>query len=66
MKDNKVDINRTSLTMLDLLAVAFIILKLCKVINWSWWIVLSPIWGAIMLTLIVSIILYVLYKKDII
>ena len=66
MKDNKVDINKTSLTMLDLLAVAFIVLKLCKVINWSWWIVLSPIWGAIMLTLIVSIILYVLYKKDII
>ena len=66
MKDNKVDINRTSLTMLDLLAVAFIVLKLCKVINWSWWIVLSPIWGAIILTLIVATILYVLYKKDII
>ena len=66
MKDKKVDINRTSLTMLDLLAVAFIILKLCKVINWSWWIVLSPIWGSIMLAFVVATVLYVLYKKDII
>jgi hypothetical protein len=27
-----------------LLAIAFIVLKLCNVINWSWWWVLSPIW----------------------
>ena len=27
-----------------LLAVAFIVLKLCKVIDWSWVWVLSPIW----------------------
>lgn len=30
---------------LSLLAVAFIVLKLCGVINWSWWWVLSPLWG---------------------
>lgn len=27
-----------------LLQLAFIILKLCKVIDWSWWWVLSPSW----------------------
>ena len=27
-----------------LLTVLFIGLKLCKVINWSWWWVLSPLW----------------------
>lgn len=27
------------------LTVAFIVLKLCKVIDWSWWWVLSPFWG---------------------
>ena len=27
----------------SLLLVAFIVLKLCNVINWSWWWVLSPI-----------------------
>lgn len=29
-----------------LLQVAFIVLKLCGVINWSWWWVLSPSWIA--------------------
>lgn len=28
----------------DALAIVFIILKLCNVISWSWWWVLSPIW----------------------
>lgn len=27
-----------------LLTIAFIVLKLCNVITWSWWWVLSPIW----------------------
>lgn len=27
-----------------LLLVAFVVLKLCDVITWSWWWVLSPIW----------------------
>ena len=34
-----------------LLTVAFIVLKLCKVINWSWLWVLSPIWIGLMLGL---------------
>ncbi len=28
----------------SLLSVAFIVLKLCDVIAWSWWWVLSPLW----------------------
>ena len=27
-----------------LLLVAFVVLKLCHVIDWSWWWVLSPFW----------------------
>ena len=27
-----------------LLQLAFIVLKLCKVITWSWWLVLIPLW----------------------
>jgi hypothetical protein len=27
-----------------LLTVAFVVLKLCHVIDWSWWWVLAPIW----------------------
>ena len=38
--------NKTSggITVLGLLGVAFIVLKLCKVISWSWWWVLAPFW----------------------
>lgn len=34
-----------------LLTIAFIILKLCKVINWSWIWVLSPIWIGLLFTI---------------
>jgi hypothetical protein len=27
-----------------LLTIVFIVLKLCNVINWPWWWVLSPLW----------------------
>lgn len=35
--------NNTSLT-LQLLFVAFVVLKLTKVITWSWWWVCAPLW----------------------
>lgn len=34
----------SGLDVVDLLAVAFIVLKLCGVIEWPWWWVLSPLW----------------------
>jgi hypothetical protein len=37
-----------------LLTVAFIVLKLCKVINWSWWWVLSPLWIAAAIVIILG------------
>ncbi len=41
---------------LELLSIAFIVLKLCKVITWSWWWVLSPIWIPLVLWLLLVII----------
>jgi hypothetical protein len=35
-----------------LLTIAFITLKLCHIIDWSWWWVLSPIWIALVLALV--------------
>jgi len=35
--------NYIRLNFLPLLTLIFITLKLCKVINWSWWWVLSPL-----------------------
>ena len=34
------------------LGIAFIVLKLCGVIQWSWWWVTAPLWGGIALMLI--------------
>lgn len=30
-----------------LLGVAFVVLKLCGVIHWSWWWVTAPFWGPV-------------------
>ena len=43
------------------LTIAFIVLKLCKVISWSWLWVLSPIWLPILFIIIFAII-YCLLK----
>ena len=43
-----------------LLTIAFIVLKLLGKIDWSWWLVLSPVWVAIGLSVFVIIVLTVL------
>ena len=44
----------------ELLGVAFVILKLCGVIDWSWWAVTAPFWvplvGLLLLTAILMIV----------
>lgn len=42
-----------------LLGIVFIVLKLCGVITWSWWWVLSPIWGSVALFIICILIFYI-------
>lgn len=44
-----------------LLTIAFIVLKLCNVINWSWWWVLAPTWIPITLGIIIFVIIFGLY-----
>ena len=44
----------------SLLAVAFIVLKLCDVITWSWLWVLSPLWIPVALVLVVILIYFIL------
>jgi hypothetical protein len=43
--------------VLGLLGVVFITLKLCHVINWSWWCVLAPFWGGIALFVAIFIVI---------
>lgn len=42
--------------VLGLLGVAFIVLKLVGVIDWSWWLVTLPFYGPIILLIIILII----------
>lgn len=46
----------TGLGLFSVLQVIFIVLKLCNLINWSWWAVLIPTW--ISLGLLVIILLF--------
>lgn len=57
--------NNTSyvgLSFLDVLLVVFIALKIAKVIDWSWWLVLLPLWIQIGLVLIIIIVIYIISK----
>ena len=47
-----------SIGFTGLLTVVFVVLKLAHVIGWSWWWVLSPIWIAFVLGLLVFIFCY--------
>lgn len=58
------DNNRTpSLGFLGLLQIAFIVLRLCKVIKWSWWFVLAPTWGEIIILLLLATITVHIKRK---
>lgn len=45
------------------LLVVFVILKLCGVITWSWWWVLSPIWISAGLVVIILLVLWLLKSR---
>ena len=54
LKDSKARSGGVSFT--GLLTVAFVVLKLCHVIEWSWWWVLSPVWITAAIIIVCAII----------
>ena len=46
---------RSGIGTLDVLQIIFIVLKAFRLIDWSWWIVFSPIWVAIILAMVIVI-----------
>ncbi len=47
-----------------LLTIVFVTLKLCKVINWSWIWVLSPIWISLIIYVVIFVPLLIwIFKK---
>ena len=47
----------------DLLTLVFITLKLTNVINWSWWLVLLPMYGGVFVAIVVFAIALSVMKK---
>ena len=58
---DKTVVAKTGVTFMDLLLLVNIVLKLCGVINWSWWIVLWPLWGGLAFILALFIVLVVVF-----
>ena len=42
--------------ILGLLGVAFVVLKLVGVINWSWWLVTLPFWGPVVFVFVLLLV----------
>lgn len=62
---NNKETNRGGVGVLGLLGIAFIILKLCKIIEWSWLWVLAPFWGGLVIVMIVFAIAFTVgWLKD--
>lgn len=58
MKNNNVTSNGIGFG--SILFIVFLVLKLCNVINWSWWWVTAPLWIPFGVALIVMIIGFLL------
>lgn len=60
MKSNKVTVKSNGgIGLCGLLTVAFVVLKLCKVITWSWWWVLAPTWIPIGISLLILFLTFI-------
>lgn len=52
---------KSAFPFFSILALIFITLKLCAVINWSWWLVLAPIWGPVAAVVVIFLIVGIIY-----
>lgn len=59
-QDSKVIVQSFGIGFTGLLTISFIVLKLTKVITWSWWWVLSPLWIPVALIFAFSIIVLII------
>lgn len=47
---------------IELLQLVFIVLKLCKVINWSWLWVLAPTWIGLIIAILIIVFVLILTR----
>lgn len=60
MKNQK-QVNQNGVTFLGLLFIVFLVLKLTKVIDWSWWYVSMPLWIGLAVVALVFIVGTILF-----
>ncbi len=53
MSESSSAASSSGIGVLGLLGVAFVVLKLIGVIDWSWWWVTLPFWGGLALVLVI-------------
>lgn len=56
--------NNEGVNICDVLAVVFVVLKLCKIIKWSWLWVLSPLWILGIIKLLIILYFNKRYEKN--
>ncbi len=63
MSDNnaKATASASGIGFTGLLTIAFIVLKLCHVIDWSWWWVLSPIWISVAIVITIIVLMLIIF-----
>ena len=62
MNNDKTNVTYHGIGFADVLCLIFITLKLTHVIDWSWWIILAPIWATLLIVIIVLTILFIVGK----
>ena len=58
-RNNNTNVSAGGIGFGGVLAIVFIVLKLVGVINWSWWLVLSPIWISWVIGLVALLIVFI-------
>jgi hypothetical protein len=61
MADKSVSVNNSGVSFCSLLTVLFIGLKLTGYIDWSWWLVLAPMWAPVALILGILVLCGIVY-----
>jgi hypothetical protein len=47
----------------EILQIAFIVLKLCGIINWSWWVVFLPTLAGLAIGIIITALVIIWFKS---
>ena len=61
----KVNNNSNGIGFVVALTIAFVVLKLMKIIDWSWWWVLSPLWISTLVAIaVIAVVFLVVWRTE--